>query len=101
MRSPGCRTRRSTRSSCARPTGRAASGRSTDHHDARGLLALPYRSIQENTMAFKTLDLSIANAVATVTLNRPDKRNAMNPTLHIEMTELLEQLRYDDSVKVI
>lgn len=52
-------------------------------------------------MAFKTLDLSIADSVATVTLNRPDKRNAMNPTLHTEMTELLEQLRYDDSVKVV
>src|SRR5688500_12284184 len=52
-------------------------------------------------MALKTLEVSIADAVATVTLNRPDKRNAMNPTLHIEMTDLLEQLRYDDSVKVI
>ncbi|MPZ57236.1 MAG: p-hydroxycinnamoyl CoA hydratase/lyase [Rhizobiales bacterium] len=52
-------------------------------------------------MTYKTLDLSIADAVATVTLNRPEKRNAMNPTLHVEMTDLLEQLRYDDAVKVI
>lgn len=52
-------------------------------------------------MAFKTLELAIADGVATVTLNRPDKRNAMNPTLHVEMTELLEQLRYNDEVRVI
>jgi feruloyl-CoA hydratase/lyase len=52
-------------------------------------------------MAYETLQLSIADAVATVTLNRPDKRNAMNPTLHIEMTDLLEQLRYDEDVKVV
>ena len=52
-------------------------------------------------MAYETLQLSIAEAVAIVTLNRPDKRNAMNPTLHIEMTDLLEKLRYDDTVKVV
>jgi feruloyl-CoA hydratase/lyase len=52
-------------------------------------------------MSYETLDVSIADAVATVTLNRADKRNAMNPTMHIEMTDLLEELRYDNSVKVI
>ena len=52
-------------------------------------------------MTFKTLELSITDSVATVTLNRPNKRNAMNPTLHIEMTDLLEQLRYDENVHVI
>ena len=44
-------------------------------------------------MTLKTHELSIADAVATVTLNRPNKRNPNNPTLHVEMTDLLEQLR--------
>jgi feruloyl-CoA hydratase/lyase len=35
------------------------------------------------------VDLEIAHGVAWVTLNRPDKRNAMNPTLNAEMLEVL------------
>jgi enoyl-CoA hydratase/carnithine racemase len=33
---------------------------------------------------------------ATVTLNRPAKRNAMSPTLHLEMADLLEKLLGDN-----
>ncbi|MHB8287495.1 MAG: hypothetical protein ACYDD1_22860, partial [Caulobacteraceae bacterium] len=33
--------------------------------------------------------------VAWVTLNRPDKRNAMNPTLNREMNEVLDELEID------
>lgn len=39
--------------------------------------------------------------VTVVTLNRPDKRNAMNPTLHEEMTKLLDRLRYDPNTRVV
>jgi len=42
-----------------------------------------------------------ANGVAVLTLNRPEKRNAMNPQLHVDMTEMLEGLRYDDASRVI
>jgi trans-feruloyl-CoA hydratase/vanillin synthase len=52
-------------------------------------------------MAYKTLDVTIKDSVARVMLNRPDKRNAMNPTMHVEMTEVLETLRYEDSAKVV
>jgi trans-feruloyl-CoA hydratase/vanillin synthase len=52
-------------------------------------------------MAYKTLEIAIDDAVAVVTINRPEKRNAMNPTLHEEMTDALEKLRYDDAVKVV
>jgi len=48
-----------------------------------------------------TVTVSIENAVATVTLNRPHKRNAMSPTLHIEMVEVLEKLRYETSSRVV
>ncbi|MCW5770088.1 MAG: p-hydroxycinnamoyl CoA hydratase/lyase [Rhodospirillaceae bacterium] len=52
-------------------------------------------------MAYKTLKLEIADSIALVTLNRPEKRNAMNPTMHVEMTDLLEKLRYEDKANVV
>ena len=52
-------------------------------------------------MTYETLDMSKDAGDATVTLNRPAKRNAMNPTLHVEMTDLLEDLRYDSSINVV
>jgi feruloyl-CoA hydratase/lyase len=36
------------------------------------------------------VDLEIADGVAWVTLDRPDKRNAMNPTLNAEMLDVLD-----------
>ena len=48
-----------------------------------------------------TIKVEIENGIATVTLNRPQKRNAMSPALHIEMAAALEKLRYDKSAKVL
>ena len=48
-----------------------------------------------------TVQVSIENAVATVTLNRPAKRNAMSPSLHLEMAEVLEKLRYEKTSRVV
>ena len=39
--------------------------------------------------------------VVEVTFNRPDKKNAMNPQLHEDMTNALEELRYDDEARVL
>lgn len=52
-------------------------------------------------MKYETIKLDVEQKVATVWLNRPEKRNAMNPQLHEEMTELLERLRYDPEVAVV
>jgi trans-feruloyl-CoA hydratase/vanillin synthase len=52
-------------------------------------------------VSFETLLLDIQEGVATITFNRPDKRNAMNPRLHEEMTAALEQLRYDPVARVV
>ncbi len=52
-------------------------------------------------MKLETLKLDIAESVATIMFDRPDKKNAMNPLLHVEMTGLLERLRDDDNVKVV
>lgn len=52
-------------------------------------------------MSYETIKLDIEESVAVVTFNRPDKRNAMSPRLHEEMTDVLEELRYNDDAKVI
>lgn len=52
-------------------------------------------------MPFETLLLDKKDRIATVTFNRPEKRNAMNPKLHEEMTAVLDQLRYDPDVAVV
>jgi feruloyl-CoA hydratase/lyase len=50
---------------------------------------------------YETLLIEKADGVAVITLNRPTKRNAMNPTLHRDMTAALEELRNDEAAKVV
>lgn len=52
-------------------------------------------------MDYETLLVENLDGCAVITLNRPEKRNAMNPTLHREMVDLLEALRNDDAVRVL
>ncbi|MGH6768793.1 MAG: p-hydroxycinnamoyl CoA hydratase/lyase [Xanthobacteraceae bacterium] len=52
-------------------------------------------------MSYSTILVEKADGVAFVTLNRPDKKNAMNPQLHDDMTAVLEDLRYDDEARVL
>ena len=40
-------------------------------------------------------------AVAVLTINRPDKLNALNRQVHAEGVAALERLRKDDSVRVL
>jgi trans-feruloyl-CoA hydratase/vanillin synthase len=49
----------------------------------------------------KTVAVEMDGSVAVVSLNRPHKRNAMSPQLHIDMTETLEKLRYDTASRVL
>ena len=41
------------------------------------------------------------SGVTTLTFNRPDQRNAMNPRMHEDMTSVLEELWYDDATRVL
>jgi feruloyl-CoA hydratase/lyase len=50
---------------------------------------------------FETLLIDKKDEVAVITLNRPAKRNAMNPQLHRDMTAALDQLRDDPGTKVL
>ena len=52
-------------------------------------------------MAYQTIRVESEGGVATLTLNRPEKKNAMNPLLHDEVTDALEVLRYDDDARVL
>jgi trans-feruloyl-CoA hydratase/vanillin synthase len=57
--------------------------------------------LEELEVPFDTLLIEKQDGVTTVTLNRPNKRNAMSPRLHEDMTAALEQLRYDKETRVI
>ena len=48
-----------------------------------------------------TVQVDVENGIAWVVLNRPEKRNAMSPTLNKEMRDVLESLEQDPEVKVL
>lgn len=50
---------------------------------------------------FETLLVKKESGLTTITLNRPEKRNAMSPQLHRDMYQLLTELRYDKETRVI
>src|ERR1700690_870946 len=48
-----------------------------------------------------TVKVMVEEEIGWVTLNRPEKRNAMSPTLNREMREILETLELDGDMKVL
>jgi methylglutaconyl-CoA hydratase len=50
---------------------------------------------------YQTLELTRVNRVATVSLNRPDVRNAFNETTIAELTQVFSVLGADEGVRVI
>ncbi len=50
---------------------------------------------------WQTVKVDIEDGIAWLTLNRPEKRNAMSPTLNREMVEVLETLEQDASAGVL
>src|SRR3954467_6311828 len=50
---------------------------------------------------WQTVAVTLADEIAWVELNRPAKRNAMNPVLNAEMIEVLEALDADDACGVL
>lgn len=52
-------------------------------------------------MDYETIVVNRENGITTITLNRPAKKNAMNPTLHLEMHDALTKLAADDGTLVL
>src|SRR4029079_12034640 len=50
---------------------------------------------------YQTLLVDNKDGITTITLNRPEKRNAMSPQLHREMYDCLTDLKYDKETRVI
>src|SRR5213075_3096324 len=49
-------------------------------------------------MPFKFLTLDVTDRVATLTINRPDKLNALNDATIAELGHAIDQIRIDDSI---
>ncbi|MGM1064316.1 p-hydroxycinnamoyl CoA hydratase/lyase [Saccharothrix sp. Mg75] len=52
-------------------------------------------------ITLETVNLEIEGPRATVHLNRPDKKNAMNPQMHRDMNTALDRIEEDGGVKAV
>jgi trans-feruloyl-CoA hydratase/vanillin synthase len=50
---------------------------------------------------WSTVKVEVEEGIAWVTLNRPDKRNAMSPTLNREMIDVLDAVELDEDAQVL
>src|SRR5262245_38155792 len=50
---------------------------------------------------YETITVEQRGKVAILTINRPDKLNALNKQVHSEATVALDELKRDDSVRVL
>jgi len=52
-------------------------------------------------MTYETIILEKKDAIATITLNRPDRLNALNITMHHELQEAFRQVNDDEDVRAV
>jgi enoyl-CoA hydratase/carnithine racemase len=50
---------------------------------------------------FTTISLDTEDAIATLTLNRPDKLNALNPLMERELVEVFDVIDNDDAIRAV
>ena len=50
---------------------------------------------------YETIKVEKENGITWVILNRPDKRNAMSPQLHMDMDDVLDALAIDEETQVL
>lgn len=51
-------------------------------------------------MNFKNILFEKTEGIATITINRPEKRNALNKETRLELREILEELKRDQEIRV-
>lgn len=52
-------------------------------------------------MGYNTIEFSVADGVATLTLNRPDTLNSFNDEMHAEVRDALAKVKADDNVRCL
>jgi len=52
-------------------------------------------------MRYQLIDLSVRSSIATITLNRPDKRNAMSDDMRTEFIDALESVAADKAIRAL
>ena len=55
----------------------------------------------DNTATFENVKIERDGATTFIILNRPDKRNAMSPQLHMDMDDVLDELAIDDETDIL
>ena len=52
-------------------------------------------------MSYETLDFVKDNGIAVLTMNRPDKLNAISPTMWFELAKAMDEIKSDDDIRVL
>ena len=52
-------------------------------------------------MSYALIDLTVDHTIATITLNRPDKRNAMSDAMRSEFIDAREGSAADKAIKAL
>jgi 2-(1,2-epoxy-1,2-dihydrophenyl)acetyl-CoA isomerase len=52
-------------------------------------------------MSYETILFAVQDGVATITLNRPDKYNALTLTMYNEILDALKQIERDKAVRAV
>jgi 2-(1,2-epoxy-1,2-dihydrophenyl)acetyl-CoA isomerase len=52
-------------------------------------------------MDYRTITLEVSDRIATITLNRPEKLNALNPQMRLELADAFREVDRDDEARVL
>ena len=52
-------------------------------------------------MSYETMVFTKENGVAVLTLNRPDKLNAVSPAMWFELARAMEDVQNDEEIRVL
>ena len=56
-------------------------------------------SLKNNTMNYSTILTNLENGILTITINRPDKLNALNKAVFDDLEKVIEEVEYNPEIK--